>query len=186
MPRYFVTPHSRPGTGVPRPRTTLPGPARYSSPVPMPPGRLLNRIATANRNQFLPSTGTPQFPGYTSGANIDQIRDIIKDQERCTGLSFTAPIGAGTLQAIQLPGDARMFLGFIFTNSVNVGDTFTMTINNNKIIDTASIRLHSIENSQSIKTKYYPYTQPLSGQDKIQFTLNTIAGMTGVIQLHYI
>lgn len=129
--------------------------------------------------------GTPQFPAFNSNMSMTDVRKFINMQPRVTGVPFTAPLGQFTINNIQLPGDARLFLGLIFTpKSINT-DTFSMTLNNNKIIDNASIILNAQENSYSITTGYFEFLQPLTGKDVFRFDLFT-AGLSGVLQLHYI
>lgn len=146
----------------------------------------VQRIIQAPRNRSKSATGVPQFPAFNSNLSMEQVRQMIQEQPRCTGIPFVAPTGQFTINNVQLPGDARLFLGLIFTPASDVSDTFNMVLNNNKIIDSASIYLHSNLNSFSITTQYYQYLQPLTGKDVFNFQLNTIAGMTGVLQIHYI
>jgi len=148
--------------------------------------KAVQNIISAPRNNYKSSTGVPQFPAFNSNLSMEQVRQIIQEQPRCTGIPFTAPLGQFTIQNNQLPGDARLFLGLMFTSSIDPSDTFNMILNNNKIIDSASIMLHSMSASWCITTQYYQYLQPLTGKDVFNFQLNTIAGMTGTLQLHYI
>ena len=141
----------------------------------------------APRNVHKSPTGTPQFPAFNSNMSMQDVRKFIQMQPRCTGVPFNATAGNFVVGNIQLPGDARLFLGLIFTTPVTPAtDTFTMTLNNNKIIDNGSIELHSITNGYSITTQYFEYLQPLTGKDIFNFQLNTSAGMPGILQLHYI
>jgi hypothetical protein len=131
-------------------------------------------------------TGAPTFPGSNSGMSIEQIQNYISQQKRVTGVSFTAGAGTSQVQNIQLPGDIKLFLGLIFTPTTDNADTFNIAINNNLFIDNGSIFLHSSDNSQSIKSQYFEYSQPLSGKDSFDIEITSAAGLTGVLQLHYI
>ena len=113
-------------------------------------------IISSARNLHKSPTGVPQFPAFNSNLSMQDVRQFIQMQPRCTGVPFTAPLGQFTINNIQLPGDARLFLGLIFTADprgfgVNT-NTFTMTLNNNKIIDNASIDLHSNLNSHEVNS----------------------------------
>lgn len=146
-------------------------------------------IISSARNLHKSPTGVPQFPAFNSNLSMQDVRQFIQMQPRCTGVPFTAPIGQFTINNIQLPGDARLFLGLIFGNTglrASDTDTFTMTLNNNKIIDNGSIVLFSSANSQSVTTQYYQFLQPLTGKDVFTFQLNTAGGYQSVLQLHYI
>jgi len=146
----------------------------------------VNNIISSPRNLHKSPTGVPQFPAFNSNLSLTDVRKFIQQQPRCTGVSFSAPLGQFVINNIQLPGDARLFLGLIFTSTVSDTDTFTMTLNNNKIIDNASIFLHATNNSASVTTQYYQYLQPLTGKDIFTFQLNTGGAFKGVLQLHYI
>lgn len=147
----------------------------------------VQKIISAPKNLHKSPTGVPQFPAFNSNMSMQDVRKFIQMQPRCTGVPFVATGGNFLINNIQLPGDALLFLGLIFTPSLTpLQDTFTMTLNNNRIIDNASIDLHSITNSYSITTSYYEYLQPLTGKDIFTFQLNTFAGQTGILDLHYI
>jgi len=155
-----------------------------------PPRRTgsIKNIIHAQRNSTVgkSAVGTPQYPGAASGLTQSQSRQLIREQPRVTGIPFVASAGSFTINNIEIPGDATLFLGLMFTPTGNAMDTFTMAINNNKIIDNGSVKLHSPDNSQSIKSQYFPYMQPLTGKDVLAFQLQTTSGLTGVLQLHYI
>jgi len=143
-------------------------------------------IIGSPRNVNKSPTGVPQFPAFNSNMSMQDVRQFMQMQPRCTGINFNVPIGQSTLGNINLPGDARLFLGLVFNSVADVNDTFNMTLNNNKIIDNGSIFLHSGQNNYSVTTQYFEYLQPLTGKDVFKFDLVTLGGFTGVLQLHYI
>lgn len=130
--------------------------------------------------------GAPQFPGEASGLTTPQLQNLIAQQPRVTGVNFTAGAGTSTINNIKLPGDSKLLLGIIFTPTGDVNDTFDISINNNKIVDNASVFLHSSDNSQSISSQYFEYIQPLSGKDSIIVDITSSAGLIGILQFHYI
>jgi len=142
---------------------------------------MISSPKTANKSAI----GTPQFPAFNSNMSMQDVRKFINMQPRITGVPFIASLGQFTINNIQLPGDARLLLGVIFTTGSAVTDTFTMTLNNNKIIDNASIQLNSQDNGPSITTGYFEFLQPLTGKDVFRFDLFT-SGLTGTLQLHFI
>lgn len=161
----------------------------FRRPATGHPRRNLNfqNLINAKTNAHKTPGGAPQFPGYNTGAGIEAIRKLIGEQPRCEGFKFVAGAAtATTINGIQLPGDARIFLGLIFTTFDKPIDTFSLTINNNIIIKNGSCQLHAMNNSASTTELYFPYPQPLTGTDLIQIVVNSNAGQTGVIQLHYI
>lgn len=131
-------------------------------------------------------TGAPNFPGENSGLSIPQLQNLIQQQPRCTGVAFVVGAGTNKVNNINLPGDSKLLLGIIFTPTEDVTDTFDMSINNNKVVDNGSVYLHSSDNSQSISSQYFEYIQPLSGKDSFDIEITSQAGLTGVLQFHYI
>jgi hypothetical protein len=147
----------------------------------------LQGLINARQNAHKSPKGAPQFPGFNTGSGIQAIRKLIKEQPRAQGFTFTAGAGVATqVQSIQLPGDARILLGLIFTTFAVTSDTFDFSINNNLIIKNGSCQLFAMNNSQSTTEQYFPYAQPLTGVDLIQITINSAAGQAGVVQLHFI
>lgn len=148
--------------------------------------RDVQKIVSAPRNLNKSPNGTPQFPAFNSNMSMQDVRQFMQMQPRCTGVPFNAPIGQFTINNISIPGDARLFLGLLFTFVNDVSDTFTFTLNNNKIIDNGSMICHAVNTNYSVTTQYFEYLQPLTGKDILEFQLNTLAGMIGVLQVHYI
>lgn len=133
------------------------------------------------------ATGAPQFPGSNSGMSIEQVRNFIAQQPRTTGVSFSVAAASSSIVSnIQLPGDAKILLGIMFTPTTATDDTFSLSVNNVKFIAGASILLHSSENSQCIQDGFFPYYQPLSGTDTFELTVISVAGLNGVIEFKYI
>jgi len=100
--------------------------------------------------------------------------------------SFVAGVGITSVPNIQLPGDARVFLGIMFNTANNNNDSFTVDINNNKINKNGAIDLFNRNNNGSIITGYFEYTQPLTGKDSINIDINSAAGFSGVVNLYFI
>jgi hypothetical protein len=140
------------------------------------PGTTLNRTSPPRS-----SIGTPGNPTATKAG-----KRMMDNQKRCQGVPFTAPAGASLVNNINLPGDARLFLGLIFTSGAGDQDTFNLTLNNNLIIDNAAIALHDPQMSGSITSHYFPYNQPLTGKDIFNIAINSVAGFSGVLEIHYI
>jgi len=146
----------------------------------------IKQLIQARKNSGKSATGAPQFPGYNTAQGIQAVRKLISEQPRVSGFKFTAGVGITTIPNVQLPGDSRVFLGLMFTGNAINNDTFTVDINNNKIINSAGISLFNIANGSSIINGYFEYTQPLTGKDTIDIEINSSAGFTGVVNLYYI
>ena len=131
------------------------------------------------------ATGTPIFPGTQTGMDIEQVREFIMNQKRGSGFVFNQVIGSTSVQ-ISLPGDARILLGISFDNS-NPGDTFDLTINNNKFLDNVSTYMHSsvVLNNAGFQN-FVSYSQPLASKNSIQLVSRSSNAFTNVLTVYYI
>lgn len=139
-----------------------------------------------NQNPIFPQN--VQFPGSTYGAKLQTVRKLVNKQKKIKGYRFTIPTGNST-QTLQLPGTAKLLLGVkIYTVNPN-GSTpdfnFSITVNNEKLIDTVSVEQFDINVTFSNQQQeYLAINRPLAGQDTItaDFALNAV--FTNVIYLH--
>lgn len=132
------------------------------------------------------ATGTPIFPGTQTGADIEQVREFIMNQKRASGFVFNQVVGSTSVQ-ISLPGDARVLLGIVFDDLGAVGDTFDLTINNNKFLDNVSTLMHSsfvILNGGY--QNYVDYYQPLASKNSIQLTSRSSGAFVNCVTFYYI
>ncbi len=135
-----------------------------------------------------PIVRTPQFPGVAPGMDIEQVRQIIRNQKRSRGFAFALSIGANNSFDIQLSGTARVFLGFalssLATEDPNLApDQITITINNEIVIQEVLPRFFTDE---FMDDEYYFFPRPLSGQDTITVQFNAIGGFTVQMIVYYI
>lgn len=124
-----------------------------------------------------------QFPGSQFGANIDQIRALI-NRGKCSK-GFIIPVLVGTQEfSLKLPSDARILLGFcigIFT----AGETFSLQVNQEKIVDGAPVSCFTNLN-RVLVDEYYVYPRPLSGQDEILFTYTAVGAKDQQLIFYYL
>ena len=145
------------------------------------------RAMNKQRSSGKSDTGAPIFPGTGSGLTVEQIRELISQQPRQTGYTVNVSAGENILDNLKLPGDSRLLLGINWnaTQITTATDTYTLTVNNNKIIDTVSILLNSTQTGGGgmaySDDPYIPLLQPLSGSDNLEIVYN--AGANGTIQL---
>ena len=126
------------------------------------------------------------LPGSNTGMSVAQIRKAVGELPRCLGVKFITQVGSVNIQNIQLPGDSRLFLGLVFLTKADPLDQFTLTINNNLIVQNASVVAHSLEPSL-INSQFYEYPQPLSGKDTIEIVYqSSVANINNIVDLHYI
>lgn len=146
-----------------------------------------NFITKFARTNVRPAHNTNgMLPGSNTGLNVAQIRKAVGELPRCLGVRFTTQVGTTNIQNINFPGDSRLFLGIVFLTKADPLDQFTLTINNNLIVQNGSVVAHSLEPAL-INSQYYEYPQPLSGKDTIEVTYTSAVGNTNnIIEFHYI
>jgi hypothetical protein len=137
----------------------------------------------------LSKTNAPQYPGEQSGASLEQVREYVKNQKRVKGYRITADTG-NTTQQVRLSGDARMLLGFSIllvpaqVTADTIPETFTMTINNETVINQCSPKFFSPDFCDD---EYYEFPRPLSGTDDITLYIsNSNAAQAVNIIFYYI
>lgn len=116
-------------------------------------------------------------PGDRMGLDIKQVQNYIKRQKRCKGESYALATGDNTDLAVQLPGTARVWLGFVFSFSAvkNVGGlvvgNVSLVINNEVVIENVFVDFYGKDFTDE---EYYFIPRPLSGQDDIRFTVKGV------------
>lgn len=145
-------------------------------------------------NDITQGLNAPQFPGQqVKGMTIDQIRSLVKKQNRIKGYNFTAATGTTSFN-LQLSGTARILLGLSLiprlagTNVATTGfqsiSGVTFKVNNEIIIENLDPNfLGNFFNTD----EYYYLPRPLSGTDEIsiQFT-NPAAAEVVSLAIYYI
>lgn len=136
----------------------------------------------------------PQFPGQqVKGMSIEQIRTLIKKQNRIKGYNFSVVTGTNNFN-LQLSGTARILLGLALvprTSSASIGsDGFinitgvTLKVNNEIVIENLDPNfLTNFFNND----EYYYLPRPLSGTDEITITFtNPGATEQASLAIYYI
>lgn len=131
----------------------------------------------------------PQFPGQqVKGMSIEQIRTLIKKQNRIKGYGFSVTTGTTNFN-LQLSGTARILLGLAlvpravgapigsdgFQNITGV----TLKVNNEIVIENLDPNFLS---NFFMNDEYYYLPRPLSGTDEITITF-TNPGATELANL---
>lgn len=136
----------------------------------------------------------PQFPGQqVKGMSIEQIRTLIKKQNRIKGYNFSVVTGTNNFN-LQLSGTARILLGLALvprTLTAPIGtDGFTqitgvtLKVNNEIVIENLDPNFLSnfFQNDE-----YYYLPRPLSGTDEITLTFtNPGATEQASLAIYYI
>lgn len=131
----------------------------------------------------------PQFPGQqVKGLSIENIRTLIKKQNRIKGYSWSVATGTNSFN-IQLSGSARILLGLVLIpREVNTQVAVrgfqhvtgvSLSINNELVIENLDPNfLGNFFNTD----EYYYLPRPLSGTDQITITF-TNPGATELVSL---
>lgn len=136
----------------------------------------------------------PQFPGQqVKGMSIEQIRTLIKKQNRIKGYNFSVVTGTNNFN-LQLSGTARILLGLSLvprTITADIGTTgftqitgVTLKVNNEIVIENLDPNfLSNFFNND----EYYYLPRPLSGTDEITLTFtNPGATEQASLAIYYI
>ena len=136
----------------------------------------------------------PQFPGQqVKGMSIEQIRTLIKKQNRIKGYNFSVVTGTNNFN-LQLSGTARILLGLALvprTLTASIGNEgfvqitgVTLKVNNEIVIENLDPNfLTNFFNND----EYYYLPRPLSGTDEITITFtNPGATEQASLAIYYI
>ena len=136
----------------------------------------------------------PQFPGQqVKGMSIEQIRTLIKKQNRIKGYNFSVVTGTTNFN-LQLSGTARILLGLALvprTLTASIGNEgftqitgVTLKVNNEIVIENLDPNfLTNFFNND----EYYYLPRPLSGTDEITITFtNPGATEQASLAIYYI
>lgn len=151
-----------------------------------------------NFNEEMAAIGQRQFPGGQFGANIEQIRSLIKRQKRLKGYSFNVPQGASSFN-LDLSGTARILLGIAVFGKVTDREeafgtccipftqieTMQFQVNNEIVIDQLDPNFLSFGFNNN---EYYYIPRPLSGTDELTLKFNNTGTVTEIckVVLYYI
>ena len=151
-----------------------------------------------NFNEEMAAIGQRQFPGGQFGANIEQVRSLIKRQKRLKGYSFNVPQGASSFN-LDLSGTARILLGIavfgkVTDREVDPGtccipftqiETIQFQVNNEIVIDQLDPNFLSFGFNNN---EYYYIPRPLSGTDELTLKFNNTGTTTEIckVVLYYI
>jgi hypothetical protein len=140
-------------------------------------------------NDVMQGLNAPQFPGQqVKGMTIEQIRTLVKKQNRLKGYNFSVATGTQTFD-LQLSGTARIMLGLsLIPREINTQVAIrgfqhvtgvTFKVNNEIIIENVDPNfLGNFFNTE----EYYYLPRPLSGTDQITISF-TNPGATELVSL---
>ena len=119
-----------------------------------------------------------------NGCVDEKVRKLFNTwQKRSKGYQFTAQATTAPIGNIDLSGTAKMFLGFRFANA-QAGDTFTLNINEELIIEDGNAFLYNTATNQF--GEYFEYLRFLTGKDTIKVTYKGAAAQNVELEFYYI
>lgn len=140
-------------------------------------------------NDVMQGLNAPQFPGQqVKGMTIEQIRTLVKKQNRIKGYNFSVATGTQNFN-LQLSGTARILLGMSLIPRAVGSDVaitgfqavtgVTFKVNNEIVIENLDPNfLGNFFNTD----EYYYLPRPLSGTDEITISF-TNPGATELVSL---
>ena len=136
-----------------------------------------NTIKFGKDGSLIPNRSSQNVhPGDRMGLNtIQAIQDYIKRQKRVIGQSYQLSAGSNPALQIQLPGTARVLLGFAITPTLLAGAEQTgllrMTLNNEIMIEDTYVGFFG---NLFTDEEYYFIPRPLSGNDNFAVQIDTV------------
>lgn len=128
-------------------------------------------------NGHFPRNDSDIRPGGRMGLTVEEVQEYIQKQKKSQGYTATIAVGSNTsLSNVELPGTARVMLGFTFNfTGLAVGGEITglltMKLNNEIVIDETLI---SFFGSGFTDEEYYFFPRPLSGNDKLEIRVDGV------------
>lgn len=130
---------------------------------------------------FNPDNDFPGSKGYAG--TVEQIQGMIRRQKKVQGFLLAVAAGNNTFP-ITLNSKGRVFLGIKLAFGAAVGDLFTLTINNEKVISNGTVV--NFINTSLCGDEYYSFPRPLSGSDSIRLDYIAAGGITLGINFYFI
>ncbi len=124
-------------------------------------------------------TNRPQQPrfeiDYNNFTNATQIQNFINKQLWVSGGRFNSDTAQTVTTTVKWGGQSRFLAGFNFFCNNPQSHVLTITLNNEKVIDSAPlVFLQPLGNIRFIQ--YFEFIRPLSGSDVLVFsTVSTVA-----------
>ena len=137
----------------------------------------IQNIEQRGSNHF-PRNDADVRPGGRMGLTVEQIQQYIQKQKKSQGYNVTVSTGSNTsLSNVELPGTARVMLGFAFTfteltdPAAEITGRMTMKLNNEIMIDETLITMFGAGFTDE---EYYFFPRPLSGNDKLEIQIDGV------------
>lgn len=124
------------------------------------------------------------YPGQNMGLSLQSVKDLIENAKKIQGVSFISAAGVVT-PSIQLPATAKYIVGICFGGNPLQTDTFTMLINEERAIATASVHAFS-EQTGKPEAGYYKFLRPVASSTAINLSYTSTAANTIIFNVWYV
>ena len=116
--------------------------------------------------------------------DITDLRFQALNEKKVKGFFFNLGVGTKKFD-LQLSGSARQLLGLNFGHKLQEDDRVTLIINNDVILDQASVAMLS-GREMHIAREFFEFPRALSGQDNISLTIETVSAHPISVNFYYI
>lgn len=124
------------------------------------------------------------YPGQNMGLSLDNVKKLVDNARKIQGTVFTSAIGTVT-PSIQLPATAKYIVGIVFGGAPIQSDTFTMLINEERAIATASVHAFS-EQTGKPQIGYYEFIRPVASSTSINISYTSTAANNIIFSVWYV
>lgn len=127
--------------------------------------------------RFKPGGSKPAGINQSNLTDTNQIQQFNNKQIYTKGFTFGAVAGNANSFTPQLGGSPRLLHGIVFlTPSANVNDddTFSLTINQELIVDKCNVKIYNPQTNLYKPDQFYPLMRSLSGADTVQINYTSI------------
>ena len=124
------------------------------------------------------------YAGQNAGLSLEQVKNLVDNAKKVQGTVFTTAVGSVS-PSVQLPATAKFIVGICFGGAPIQTDTFTMLINEERAIATASVHSFS-EQTGKPQVGYYEFIRPVASSTSINLSYTSTAANTVIFNVWYI
>ena len=119
------------------------------------------------------------------GLTPEAVKQIAAAQPHVLGVSFTGGAGTAVAPNIQLQPTTQYILGIAFTGTLQADDTFSLTLNNQKIIIGAGAGAYFVGAGKPL-LGYYDFFQFVGGASSMELAYLSSAANALVLNIVYV
>lgn len=125
------------------------------------------------------------FPGQNMGLDPELVKKISAAQPNTLGVSFVGGAGSVVQPSIQLQPTTQYMLGIVFAGTGVANDTFSLSLNNQKIIDGAAAGAYFVGAGKPL-LGYYEFFRFVGGASSMQLDYLSSAANDIVFNIVYV